>query len=537
MRTNYLIAALLIFMGVLPPSHAIMPRSNPKKAAYDFQPARLSILSITMKESQSHVEILASEQFRGRETGKPGQWLAAKYIATEFANYGLQPSGSDHSFYQNFSIRRCDLKQAALSIETEARFPLDQIAFSLETDFIPFHFTGEDDVTAPVVFVGYGISAPEYGYDDYKDVNVRDKVVLILRHEPQENDPNSVFDGVRPTKHAFFETKVKNAGKHGAVGVLVVTDPLGGHSELGPQGDWPSLHKGVLSPNRWQFVPDAEKPCLPALWISTEVADTILRQAGPDLAERQRQIDRTLTPLSAAIKGVATHIEVVLDKEIRKTQNVLGLLEGSGPDLHQELVVIGAHYDHIGVKNGLIHSGADDNASGTAGMLEIAEAFSELPLKPRRSILFVAFTAEELGLLGSQYYVEHPLVPLERTVTMINLDMISRNDANAVTVVGSNRSPELHEINLSANAEIGLEFRYDGERYFNRSDQANFAKHHIPVIFYNTNVHPDYHRPSDVAEKINPEKLARIARLAFLVAWKVANLEPAPTYHPLKITH
>lgn len=514
--------------------HAKSPLPASKHPSYDFRSARLSMLSITMKESRAHVEILASDRFRGRETGKPGQWLAAKYIATEFANYGLLPPVQDASYYQNFSIQRSDLEEAEFWIETQARYPRHQITFALKTDFIPFSFTGEDNVTAPVVFAGYGISAPEYGYDDYKGIDVRDKIVLVLRHEPQEKDPKSVFNGARATKHALFEVKMENARRHGAAGILVVTDPLGGHTILGPQGYWPSLQKGVPAQKRWQFASPLKKPRLPSLWISVEAAETILRQDGPGLKQRQREIDEHLVPQSADIKAVTVHVNVKIEKEIRETQNVVAILAGSDPDLQDEVVLIGAHYDHIGVKNGLIHHGADDNASGTAGMLEIAEAFSEVPIKPRRSILFVAFTAEELGLLGSEYYVENPIVPLQRTVTMINLDMISRNAANTVTVVGSNRSPELHEINLSANDEIGLEFRYDGERYFNRSDQASFAKYQIPVIFYNTDVHPDYHRPSDVARKINPGKLARISRLAFLVAWKVANVEARPTFHPLK---
>ena len=224
----------------------------------------------------------------------------------------------------------------------------------------------------------------------------------------------------------------------------------------------------------------------------------------------------------------------MLKKEVQKTQNVVGFLQGTDPKLRDEVIVIGAHYDHVGMKNGRIFNGADDNASGTAGLLEIAEAFSEMSIRPRRSILFAAFSAEELGLLGSKFYVENPVKPLKKTVAMINLDMISRNLANKVSVIGSNRSRELHEINIAANDEIGLDLVYNGERYFSRSDQANFAKYKIPVIFYNTDAHPDYHRPTDTPEKINAEKLARIARLAFLVAWEISNSNTRPTYGRFK---
>lgn len=499
--------------------------SGKRSDLYSFDSARMSMLSITAVEAKHHVNILASDEFQGRGAGTAGQWLAAKYIATEFVNYGLEPAGDDKRYYQDFEIVHRDLGTTRFVIERGTQ----QVDFPLKRAYVPFSFTGENDLKANIVFVGYGITAPEYGYDDYRDIDVHGKFVLMFRHEPRENDATSVFDGSRLTEHATFEAKARNAHRHGAVGMLLVTDP-NGHENLTPQGYWPSFFRRADNKGKWQLGTNPDLPDFPAIWISGKAAEEMVKDSGYTLGDLQRRIDRSMQPASFEIPNVRIGVTVKLKVESRETQNVLGFLEGADPDLRDEVVVVGAHYDHLGIINGLIHNGADDNASGTAGVLEIAEAFTELPLPPRRSVLFITFSAEELGLLGSEFYVAHPAIPLAKTVAMINLDMISRNEEDRVTVIGSNRSRVLHELNIAANDEIRLDLRYDGERYFDRSDQANFAKHRIPVLFYNTDVHPDYHRPSDDSYKINPNKLARIARLAFLVAWKIADSSFRPSY-------
>ncbi len=504
--------------------------STPKTPAYDFSLVRIPMLSITMKESQHHVEMLASREFQGRKTGTPGQWLAAKYIANEFADYELRPAGDNGTFYQNFDIAHVDLQHASIALVAASG---RRIAFKLRKDFMPQGFTSEGELDAGIAFVGYGITAPEYGYDDYANIDVRGKVVLALRHEPNEHEPESVFGGKRPSHYSEARYKALNALKHGAAGILLVTEPRGGHGSDAPRGYWPSLHSGSTLPKKWKPQSEVADAGLPVSWVSGRVAETILDSKGENLAALQRRLDEDLRPVSFIISGLTIHLKTELEREVRQTQNVVAWLEGSDPELSHEIVIIGAHYDHLGDKRGKIYFGADDNASGTAGLIEIAEAFTKTPILPRRSIVFIAFSGEELGLLGSKYYVEHTVAPLARTASMINLDMISRNEDNNLTVVGTNRSPELHDVNLAANEEIGFNLLYNGERYFKRSDQACFAEHGVPVIFYNTDTHNDYHRPTDTAEKINPEKLARVARLAFLVAWKVAELDERPSYRPL----
>lgn len=500
-----------------------------KSRRNDFRPVRHATLSITASEAQRHVDILASEQFQGRKTGTPGQWLAAKYIANEFSEYGLLPVADDSTYYQKFEIMHVDLQRAALALLPEKRGE-KPLAFKLKSDFIPTRLTGENNLNAPVVFAGYGITAPEFNYDDYSNIDVRQKIVLVLRHEPREHDPRSIFDGAKLTRHGEMEAKVRNAIRRGALALLMVTDPNSNHVSMAPRGYWPSVHGNGLQRKRWELNTAPELRQFPVIWISDKVANKLLQPHGHSLGRLQRQIDKSMTSHSMALGKRLLHVEVALQKEVHSTQNVIGLFRGNDPILQREAVVVAAHYDHLGVKDGKIFFGADDNASGTAGILEIAEAFTEMMLKPRRSILFIAFAAEEMGLLGSRFYVDHATTSLQDIVSMINLDMISRNQEDNLTIIGSKHSPELHQLTILANTEIGFTLHYDGEQYFDRSDQANFARHDIPVIFYNTQVHADYHRPTDSADKINPNKLARVARLAFLVSWKVANLEDRPSF-------
>lgn len=496
---------------------------------FDFSFARRAMLSITSQETLEHITILASDRFEGRGAGTSGGKLAASYVSEQFSKAGLLPAGDNGKFYQSFSITSNRLEDISFTLSSSG----STTKLKHNQDFALFYFTGANVIATQIVFAGYGITAPEYGYDDYADLDVKGKIVLLLRHEPRENEDGIAFEGKAPTIHALFEEKARNAWQHGAAGMLVVTDPLGGHKSLRP-GNLGLLMNGKgTNEAKWQLAFDPSLKNFPSLWVSGEVAEKILLQNGLDLKKMQLSIDRYLEPNSRPLPATRARIQVRYRKAMRTTQNVVAWLPGSDPDLRDEVVVVGAHYDHVGIQNGRIHNGADDNASGTSGLIEIAEAFASIKGRHRRSLLFIAFSAEELGLLGSAYYVEHPRMPLNKTIAMINLDMISRNHPDEVSVIGSNRSPELHEINIRANEEIGLRLFYDGENYFYRSDQANFAKHDIPVLFYNTKEHQDYHRPSDDTSKVNPEKAAKIARLAFLVAFRLANGNDQPTFQPL----
>ena len=228
-------------------------------------------------------------------------------------------------------------------------------------------------------------------------------------------------------------------------------------------------------------------------------------------------------------------METILEADRYPVHNVVGLWEGSDPVLKNEYIVIGAHYDHVGVRNDtVVYNGADDNASGTAGVMEIAEAFSKSPIKPKRSILFMAFAGEEKGLLGSRFYTDNPLFPIKNTVAMLNMDMISRNDTNEVAIIGAKTSPDLKEINETANNNFGMDLDYSQDKFFRRSDHYPFYSKNIPVLFYFAKENPDLHKPTDDPEKIIPEKMATVGKLVFSTAWIVANRDQRPDFTEVK---
>lgn len=264
--------------------------------------------------------------------------------------------------------------------------------------------------------------------------------------------------------------------------------------------------------------------------IGKQLAQDLLEETGYTLEEIHQVIDETLTPHSFQIPEKTVTMETTLDAERSVTQNVVGLWEGADPDLKDEFVVIGAHYDHVGVHGDSVYNGADDNASGTAGVLEIAQAFTQSNTRPKRSVLFITFAGEEKGLFGSRHYTNDPIFPLPNTVAMFNMDMISRNDTNEVAIIGSPTSSNLKAINEKANQALEMKLDYEQEEWFLQSDHYPFYRKNIPVLFYNSKDTPDLHRPSDDPEKIIPEKMAKIGKLVFSTAWIVANQTQKPDF-------
>jgi Zn-dependent M28 family amino/carboxypeptidase len=264
--------------------------------------------------------------------------------------------------------------------------------------------------------------------------------------------------------------------------------------------------------------------------IGKKLAEDLLEGTGYTYEQIHQKIDETIDPQSFDIPGKTITMETALDAEKFPTQNVVGFWEGSDPILKNEIVVIGAHYDHVGVANDSIYNGADDNASGTAGVMEVAEAFTKCKTRPRRSILFMTFAGEEKGLFGSRYYTDDPIFPIENVIAMLNMDMISRNDTNEVAIIGSKTSPSLKTINEKCDESIGMKLDYDNDRFFLQSDHYSFYRKNIPVLFYFSKDTPDLHKPSDDPDKIIPEKMARIGRLVFSTAWTVANQTERPDF-------
>lgn len=477
----------------------------------------------------STIEYLSSDSLKGRSTPSKELDSAAAYIQRQFESFGLQPVNG--SYFQPLSLTVVELG-ADNHLVIKDKNDNSQKSFNIKFDFTPFEMTAGRSVGGDIVFAGYGITAPEYGYDDYAGLDVTGKTVIVLKHEPGENDTASVFAGTKPSIHSEISEKVSNAIEHKAAAIIIVTDPLN-HTSLSPQGfPWPSLSK---------FIP---KSALPVMIDSPDSMKIPVVQAGEEVVKGlfgsvealrniQASIDKNVKPASFIIAGKKIDLKTdlrVARSEIKENpaKNVVGFLEGSDPKLKNELLVIGAHYDHVGYKKShqpdqdYIFNGADDNASGTSGMIAIAKTFVSMEKRPARSILFIAFAGEELGLFGSQWYVNHPLFPLSNTVAMLNLDMIGRNSKDELFLVGANAEPELTAIAMKENEKTGFKIKFEDD-FSGRSDQANFQKKGVPALFFFTGTHADYHKVSDEFSLIDKDKTAEVTRLAFFTAYRIAN--------------
>ncbi len=401
-------------------------------ALFAAPPTTTAPPSIDPARVLNHIKYLASPEMRGRATGSPELEKAAEYIAHEFKTIGLAPVDGK-SYFQAFPVTT----DAKLGRDNRFEYTEGGKTFHLKggEDFLPFNFSSRGKVAARVVFAGYGITAPEYNYDDYQGVDVKGKLVIVLRHEPQEFDEHSVFDGKVYTEHSQFSSKATNAKNHGARGVILVNDTFNHH------GESDSLEKfgRTVGPG------DAG---IPFVQVKEEVAARWISDAGKNLDDIGAEIDKDLKPQSFALPdSIEVREDVDVERVVKTVHNVAGYLPGET----SEYTIIGAHYDHLGLGEqfsmapslaGTVHPGADDNASGTAGVIELARWFAGQP-KQKRGILFLTFAGEELGLLGSSYYVNHPDLPLDHAVAMINLDMIGRVREGKVYVggVGDRQQP------------------------------------------------------------------------------------------------
>jgi len=476
------------------------------------------------------VSFLAHDDQEGRSPGTAGIERAADFIAKRFQELGLKPAPGADGYFQKFAIAgRPQLGDPiALTVKAPNGETLEGASL---TDFSPLAIGSSASIeSAPIVFAGYGITAERLGYDDYADHDVKGKAVLILRREPRQDDDQSPFDGKRDSAFATFRHKATNAFQHGAAMILLVNDLAGSGNDANT----------LLSVNQAGF--DAISK-LPIVHLSRDFADKILKAAGePSLAELEKQIDEDLKPRTRELIGASLTGLITIDRPAVETKNVIGVLEGAGP-LADETIIVGGHYDHLG-RGGLmsgslaflsndIHNGADDNASGTAMVLETARRFAERRDPPARRLVFMAFSGEERGLLGSRHYVENPLYPLENTVMMINFDMVGRlNDKSELTMIGTGSTPGAEELVRALGDWAGLKIKTvkgmtDG---FGGSDHQPFHGKEIPILFAFTGLHSDYHRPSDDSEKINYAGMARIAAYMESILLDVLNRPARPEF-------
>ncbi|MFZ0590764.1 MAG: M20/M25/M40 family metallo-hydrolase [Bryobacteraceae bacterium] len=474
---------------------------------------------ITPDHYLAYVKYLASPELKGRRTGTPEANQAADFLASEFRKANVERVNG--SYFQNYDVT----VKTALGPDDSTVLHLGTTERKLRenTEFVPLTLSSNGTVSAPVVFAGYGITAPEYHYDDYTGLDAKGKVVLVLRHEPQENDPKSVFNGKELTVHAEFESKIVNAKQHGARAILIVNDAP---NHGGGKGD---LHKFEPVTGLGEYGILAEQITAPA-------GDQLLASAGQSLASVIRAIDQNLKPHSMPLPpGDTADIRVDIQQDRRTTRNVIGYVAGQT----SEYVIFGAHYDHLGLGGqdslapsqvGHIHPGADDNASGTAGVLELARHFASGP-KHKRGFLFLCFSGEEEGLLGSEYYTDHPLLPLREAAAMINMDMIGRVRNDKVYIGGSGTAKSFAPLIKKASAEAGI---HDDESeaggYDGSSDHASFTAKQIPTLFFFSGLHSDYHKPSDTWDKINASDAVRLLYEIANIATTLADEPTRPQF-------
>ena len=503
---------LFVYIAALPAAPPDRTDSNSTPSAFSAQ------------EFLAPVKFLSSDELKGRGNGTPELDQAAHYLADHFRADGLKPGGDQGSYLQRFQVTVAAKLGPGNSLA--AGNAGAQTALTLGQDYTPLSFSADGHLEAPVVFAGYGISAPEYQYDDYKGIDVKGKLVLVLRHEPQENDSKSVFAGTQLTSHSEIAHKAFNARSHGAVGMILVNDT--------------AHHAG--EPDQLIHFGDLSGPEVVALQVTTAVADSWLKPSGHTLEELSAAIDKDLSNHSFALDpGFKVALAVDVERIRRFESNVVAILPGSDPELASQCLVIGAHYDHLGLGDqhslapsqiGRIHHGADDNASGTSALLEIADYYAHQTAHPRHSLVFVAFAGEELGLLGSGYYTEHPAMPIAQTLAMINMDMVGRLSGNRLYVGGIGTSPGFQKLVEKANqsetrAHFDLSYSSSG---YGASDHMSFTVHSVPVLFFFSGLHSDYHKPSDTWDKIDAADGARVAELVADVAGDLDQLNEKPVY-------
>ena len=509
--------------------------------------------SIQIRDLRADLTFLSSDVLEGRMSLAHGSEVAVQFIAAEFAKAGLTPA-SGRSFLQPVPLIEYlpDLQHTQLTLRRGAT--AERYAF-LE-DFVGF-FPRDIEVEAPVVFAGFGITAPQFHYDDYAGLDARGKIVLVFDHEPQEADAASIFNGVGNTTAANVRLKVLNAQRHGAVGALIVGEPNRKHpSNLERLARIPGImERFTRRPS--QALTDNNGIEIPYFTVNDRVGAALLANAGRTPAELQAALDKTLKPVSIPLRQTVVAMSVVnLSMRRATTSNVVGLLEGSDPRLKGETIVFGGHFDHEGVWDGKTYPGADDNGTGTAGVMELARAFARNAERPKRTLVFAVFAAEERGLLGSYFYAANPLRPFAGIRAVINFDMIGRNEApspqteglteiaadtsNELGLIGTINSPDYRTVVERENEHVGLKLTYKWDQdsalnVFQRSDQFPFAIRDVPAVWWFTGFHPDYHQPSDTVEKINFEKMRKILQLAYLAGWSFADSATPPLYVPAPV--
>ena len=476
--------------------------------------------------SAQHIERditwLADDAREGRGLGTDGLSSAANYIANAFERAGLSPGGDEGSYQQRFempvAIRVVDARVAIGSVELERGREFEALLAS-----------ENGEVKSALVFAGYGISAPEYGYDDYEGIDAKGNVVLLLEDRPAADAPGlETFAGRHATRFLHRSYKIANARRQGARAVLLVPSGAKARDLPGSAG------------HQWAN-PTLQSSKIIAVAISRSGAERLMGAEGDSLANRQDHIDATGVPNSIVFGAAPVTVRVDIERAYSTVSNVVATLKGSDPALRHEVVVVGAHYDHLGRgefsslmpdRRGDIHNGADDNASGTAGLLELARTFGAQP-RARRTLALVAFTGEEAGLVGSNEYLKRAVISGDDTLAMLNLDMVGRLRENRLTVFGSETSPDFPAIVRGAVAGTSLELSLQDATYV-PSDQTTFHVKRIPVLLFFTGSHAEYHTPDDDTQLVNAAGEVKVLRATYRTARALLNSPSRPVFTEVK---
>ncbi|MFQ6611662.1 MAG: M28 family peptidase [Fidelibacterota bacterium] len=469
--------------------------------------------AITATEISDHIRFLASDELKGRLAGAPESEAVIDYIINQFKGANILPAdGNDYHQYFNY-VNNIALGQGnSLAIGEQS--------FQVSRDYIPLGFSSSGEATGGVAFCGYGFSISDsIQWNDYSGADVTGKWVLLLRGGPEGDSPHSPYEA-----HLPLRKKVLLARDQGAAGVLFVSP-------------FEEDQEDELIPLRYDQ--SFSGAGIPVIHIKQALADTILSQAGKKLKQIQNELQTNQQPNSFVLENITASAKVELIKQTVRVANVVGVIPGSDPVLKNEYIALGAHFDHLGMGGPgsgslrqdtvAVHNGADDNASGTAALLELGEKLSAERALLKRSVLLLAFNGEEEGLLGSKYFVKNPIINLKNIVTMINMDMVGRLNENKISIGGTGTNPEIDSVLKEVNSNYGLDLKMSPEGY-GPSDHASFYTNNIPVLFFFTGIHNDYHRPSDDWEKINVSGEKEITEFIHAIVLKLDQAETRPQF-------
>ncbi|HSD62156.1 MAG TPA: M20/M25/M40 family metallo-hydrolase [Ignavibacteriaceae bacterium] len=452
---------------------------------------------ITKEELLKNVKILSSAEFQGRLSGSEGYDKAAQFAAEKFFELGLKPAG-DEKYFQYFNVEYNQIDTPAVF---KTIFRADTLNYGIGRDFVLRGFTGSNSFTLPVVFCGYGISRPDLNYDDFAGIDVKDKIVMVFKSNPSWKINDKEWDNNYPREKSLV------AKNHGAKGILFVSLP----NDKEPQ---PLIGSELHG--------EGEQPIdFPQLHISLDVANKLLRETGYTISNCQKMIDESKEPLSLNLAAKAIiEVHARYEKNAR-TMNVVGMIEGCDPEYKNQFVIVGAHLDHVGTQAGLLFPGANDNASGSVGVLEIAESFTRNGIKPKRSVIFVLFSSEEQGLNGAKHFVESWKQDYKNITAMLNLDCIGYGDS--IQVGNGKSAPILWQIARQIDEE-GINLMVSRTWSGGGADATPFHENGIPCLYFaTTNSYVNLHLPSDKVETLNPILYEKIVFLAYLTTLEIAN--------------